>query len=122
MPPVKTSGALIALALVACKPEPTVAHDTGVSAKPDATAAAETAPPGPKLRSALPVEMWGAANRLSAMVKEGAADSKNAWMLAHGLLAFGKEMKASDGRLAIDVIVEDFVQPHQADGKIAYYS
>ena len=66
--------------------------------------------------------MTGAANRLSELVKDGAADSKNAWMLAHGLLAFGKELKANNGRLAIDVIVDDFIDAHQADGKVAYYS
>jgi hypothetical protein len=31
-------------------------------------------------------------------------------------------MKASDGRLAIDVIVNDYVEPHQLDAKTTYYS
>jgi hypothetical protein len=113
--------ALFAIAIAACKPEVATAPSEA-TAKPDATAVVEKAPPGPALRIAQPVEMIGAANRLSGLVKEGASEATNAWMLAHGLLAFGKEMKASDGRLAIDVIVDDFVEAHQADGKIAYYS
>src|SRR5687767_14665227 len=102
-----------------CKPEPQAEVAT---AKPDAAVAEVQKPvPGPKLRVALGVEMQGAANRLSKLVEEGATNPKNPWMLAHGLLAFGKELKASDGRLAIDVIVDDFIDAHRLEGKIAYY-
>jgi hypothetical protein len=45
-------------------------------------------------------------------VKVGAADPENPWAMAHGLLAFGPEMKASDGRLAIDVMVDDYAESH----------
>jgi hypothetical protein len=119
---VKRTAALVAIAIAACKPEVASDPPREVTAKPDATAAAERAPPGPNLRVAQPVEMIGAANRLSELVKEGATDPKNAWMLAHGLLAFGKDMKAKDGRAAIDVIVGDFVEAHKTNGKVAYYS
>ncbi len=115
--------ALLVALSSACKPEPSAARpDASVRANPDAAMRMEKAPPGPALREALPVEMNGAANRLSDLVREGATNSKNPWMMAHGLLAFGKDLKADNGRPAIDVIIEDFIEPHKLDGKIAYYS
>ena len=48
--------------------------------------------------------------RLEGHVIRGASDAKNPWALAHGILAFGPELKANDGRLAIEVMVEDFAE------------
>lgn len=38
-----------------------------------------------------------------------AADPKNPWALAHGVTAFGKAFAAADGRLATQVMVNDFL-------------
>ena len=46
--------------------------------------------------------------RLEGFVIKGASDPKNPWALAHGILAFGPDLKTTDGRLAVDVMVEDF--------------
>ena len=40
----------------------------------------------------------------------GAADPRNPWALAHGLLVEGRTFKARDGRSAARVIVSDFLQ------------
>ena len=48
--------------------------------------------------------------RLEGYVMRGASDPENPWALAHGILAFGPNLKATNGRLAIDVMVEDFAQ------------
>ncbi|MEE2903715.1 MAG: hypothetical protein VYC39_15420 [Myxococcota bacterium] len=48
--------------------------------------------------------------RLEGYVIRGASNPENPWALAHGILAFGPNLKASNGRLAIDVMVEDFAQ------------
>lgn len=48
-----------------------------------------------------------------------AADPKNPWALAHGVTAFGKKFAADDGRLATQVMVEDFLLPNRApDGGV----
>lgn len=54
---------------------------------------------------------------LEILVKEGAMETGNPWALAHGLVAFGKDMKAADGRDAVDVIVEDYVLRREVAGK-----
>jgi hypothetical protein len=49
--------------------------------------------------------------RLRAHCLAGAADPKNPWALAHGLVLEGRRFSARDGRPAADVIVSDFLQP-----------
>jgi hypothetical protein len=46
--------------------------------------------------------------RLEGWVIRGASDAENPWALSHGILAFGAEHLATDGRPAIEVMVEDF--------------
>lgn len=41
--------------------------------------------------------------RLRAAARAGASDPKSPWALAHGLIAYGPELEASDGRSVIDV-------------------
>ena len=48
--------------------------------------------------------------RLEGYVMRGATDPENPWALAHGILAFGPNLKTTNGRLAIDVMVEDFAK------------
>lgn len=50
-------------------------------------------------------------------------DPTEPWVLAHGLLAFGKDLQTTrKGQKAIDVIVQDFVEARKLDGKLSYYS
>jgi len=46
---------------------------------------------------------------LREVVEREAADPANAWALAHGILARGKDFKASDGRSAVEVLAADFL-------------
>lgn len=58
---------------------------------------------------------------LELLVKPAAAEVKNAWLMTHGITGFGKDFKASDGRLAIDAIVHDFVETKKVGKKTVHY-
>ena len=47
---------------------------------------------------------------LESVVDREASKPGNAWALAHGILAKGSEFSASDGRRAVNVLVDDFLQ------------
>lgn len=55
---------------------------------------------------------------LSAVIDREAADPANAWALAHGILARGRDFRASDGRLAIHVLADDFLKQERLPGGI----
>jgi len=42
---------------------------------------------------------------LDRVLRSEAANPRNAWALAHGMLAYGRDFKATDGRLAAEVLV-----------------
>ena len=67
---------------------------------PSASAPAASPAPAPTARK----DLERAIAELEKLSKPGASDPASPWALAHGLLAFGPEHTASDGRLAIDVI------------------
>lgn len=56
---------------------------------------------------------------LRALVHRGATDDDFPWALAHGLLAFGPELKTRDGHLAIDVIAQH-AEPEKVEGRVVY--
>ena len=47
---------------------------------------------------------------LSKVIQREAGKPGNAWALAHGILAFGPGFTASDGRLAVEVLADDFLE------------
>jgi hypothetical protein len=49
-----------------------------------------------------------------------AANPAIPWALAHGIVAFGKDFRATDGRLAIDVMVDDYLLVESA-GAVTHY-
>jgi hypothetical protein len=53
---------------------------------------------------------------LSAVIDREAGNPANAWALAHGVLAKGPGFLATDGRRAIDVLVDDFMQAERLPG------
>lgn len=76
-------------------------------------------PIGPQLappRAATKAEVEATINSLTLAVKKGAADPKSPWALAHGLVAFGPEFAAADGRSATTVIVS-FAEPKEVGGE-----
>lgn len=74
----------------------------------------------PAKREASKADVEKAIATLTANVTAGAHDRTNPWAMAHGLLVFGKDMKASDGRLAVDVMVSDFTVSAKSDGRKIY--
>ncbi len=71
------------------------------------------APPGstPPPAPLLPGGAWRAESLqvLSDVIDREAGKPANAWALAHGVLAKGRGFKAVDGRVAIDVLIDDFL-------------
>ncbi|WP_246357388.1 hypothetical protein [Pyxidicoccus fallax] len=56
---------------------------------------------------------------LATRCRAWAADPRNPWALAHGMVLDGRNFRASDGRLAAEVVVADFLRraplPHALD-------
>lgn len=74
----------------------------------------------PPKREATKAEIDKAIATLTANVDAGAHDRTNPWAMAHGLLVWGKDMKASDGRLAVDVMVSDFAVSAKVGDRTVY--
>ncbi len=89
-------------------------------------AAGGSAPPGPSQSAEAPsiraprvptrAEAEALSKRLGQAVRADAGDPKSPWALAHGMVAFGPDFAASDGRAARDVIVS-FAEPRTAGAK-----
>lgn len=95
--------------------------DAAESPKPAPASASAAAAAGPPAHEATRAEAAQALHRLEEWVKAGATDATNPWAMAHGLVAFGKSLKASNGRPVIDVIVTDFVEKKKLGGKELYF-
>ncbi len=74
----------------------------------------------PAKREASEADVEKAIATLTENVTAGAHDRTNPWAMAHGLLVWGKDMKASDGRLAVDVMVSDFAVSAKVDDRTVY--
>ncbi len=66
--------------------------------------------PGAKSAKGVPAVEERAEAWAVRMCQVYASNPGNPWALAHGVDAFGPGFKASDGRLAVDVMVGDFVE------------
>ncbi|MEZ4227743.1 MAG: hypothetical protein R3B89_01185 [Polyangiaceae bacterium] len=53
---------------------------------------------------------------LGDVVRQGASDSGSPWALAHGLIAFGKDFKASNAEDAVDAIAKQLVKAEGPNG------
>jgi len=53
---------------------------------------------------------------LSEVLDREAGNPGNAWALAHGILARGRDFKATDGRRAVEVLVNDFLLAEAVPG------
>ena len=100
---------LIFLVLVGCQsqktpPKKAVAPDA--AAQPEPKPAKKDTDPFSEFRNNAEQRL----KRLEGYVIRDASDSENPWALAHGILAFGPNLKATNGRLAIDVMVEDYAK------------
>ncbi len=78
-----------------------------------------TAPATPPPRAATNAEMAQAARILERDLRVPAGDAHSPWALAHGIVAFGKDFRASDGRSAVDVIAS-YAQLEKRDEKELY--
>lgn len=84
------------------------------SSTPSAANAEVTLP-----RPATQAEVQAAIQTLERQVKRPAGDPKNPWALAHGLVAFGADFTATDGKKAVDVIAS-YAEPLPSDGGKLY--
>ena len=74
-------------------------------------------PGDPPRRVADRAAVQAAIAQLSDLVRKGATDPTNPWAMAHGLLAFGPDLKASDGRLVTEAIIADFMKTRSVGGR-----
>lgn len=81
------------------KPKP------GPSAPPASGSTPTLGPSVPAPRAATRVEVESVVKSLRHAVRAGAGDPKSPWALAHGMVAFGADFAAADGRPAARVIV-----------------
>ncbi len=70
----------------------------------------------PAPRAATRAEVESIQKRLGSAVRPGAGDPKSPWALAHGMVAFGADFAAADGRPASEVIVS-FAEQKEISGK-----
>jgi hypothetical protein len=73
------------------------------------------------LASAAPPASPSTAEQLRALCRTQGAEPRNAWALAHGIVLEGRGFRARDGRLAVDVIVSDFLRREEAPGGRGLY-
>lgn len=101
--------------------KPVTPADAGVAAAQVAADAAVVAAKkgraAPPYKEATREDAEKALASLETWVKEGATDVRNPWAMAHGIVGFGKDLKVPDGRLAIDVIVDDYLKK----GELGYF-
>jgi hypothetical protein len=64
--------------------------------------------------TAVPTATASPAGQLRAVCQTHAADPGHPWALAHGITLEGRDFRARDGRLAVDVIVSDFLRREPA--------
>lgn len=89
------------------------------ASQPAPAPSTSAAPAVPSPRTATRTEIEQTIGRLEAMVGSGARDARSPWALAHGLLAFGKDLRADDERAAVDVIAS-FAEKRTLDGRQLY--
>jgi hypothetical protein len=90
-------------------------HEERLAAAPNASAELDAIPaPHPASKD----EIRATVSRLEGAVRAGAADAKNPWALAHGLIAFGPDFVASDGTKAVDAIARHAEERELAGGKL----
>ncbi len=58
-------------------------------------------------------------SQLSDLIRSGATDPANPWAMAHGLIAFGPDLSAADGRSAVDVIAT-YLEKTTVDGRVVW--
>ena len=124
----RAPGPLPALLLVACLALPACSRDApgdGPSAPPVGDQAEGKVPADKSLKvgsrkmtiTSLPAGVGHpseirpkAVELLSEVIQREAGKPGNAWALAHGILAFGPGFTANDGRLAVEVLADDFLE------------
>jgi hypothetical protein len=86
--------------------------------RPAASAGRQSSTPVAQAPAAVPASrerLLSGLSRLERAVRAGASEAAQPWALAHGLVAFGPELAASDGRPAIEVIAS-YAEKQSADG------
>ena len=101
----------LSVALAGCSAEESTAPAESSSSTSVPSTPAPAAPPvQPAGQAVSPQARAIASDILRAVVVREAGDPANAWALAHGMLALGPDFKARDGRLALRVLADDFLE------------
>ncbi|MBK9000069.1 MAG: hypothetical protein IPM35_30490 [Myxococcales bacterium] len=87
--------------------------DGGLPPRPSGSTSAVSVPAP---RAATRAEVESIQKSLGFAVRSGAGDPKSPWALAHGMVAFGADFAATDGRPASEVIVS-FAEQKEISGK-----
>lgn len=88
-------------------------RDGGLPPPPSGSTSASSVP-APRVPTRAEVE--SIQKRLGAAVRPFAGDARSPWALAHGMVAFGADFAAADGRAASEVIVS-FAEQKEVAGK-----
>ncbi|MCB9588798.1 MAG: hypothetical protein H6718_25530 [Polyangiaceae bacterium] len=86
------------------------------SATTSAATGTTSAPP-PQAQELKASDVQALHDAIGDRVRKGASDAGSPWAMAHGLIAFGKDFKASDGQDAVDAIAKLLVLDTGASGK-----
>lgn len=110
---------VVGLGAASCRRDDSAPHAPAVAAAPAATQVrtahqAAPAPAAPTPEAARQALAW-----LRERLRAPASDPKSPWVLAHGLLAFGKDLPTSDGRNAVQAAAS-FAESHVVAGRRRY--
>ncbi|MEM6859103.1 MAG: hypothetical protein AAF627_00010 [Myxococcota bacterium] len=118
---------LPALFIAGCTESGEPASGEPPKAKPETTAAAPDMPVAAKPKEAFPrrrakrTELEDTTRNLKLLVKKGVTENANPWAMAHGIVGFGPELKAADGRLAIDALIRDYLREEKLGSRTRWY-
>ncbi len=102
------------------------ARDTSASSQTEPAAAPPVSlpeyirPDDPPRHPASAVQVGEAIERLSNHVRAGATDPLNPWAMAHGLIAFGRDLKTTNGASVTELIVRDYLKVAKLDGRTVH--
>ena len=103
--------------------EATRDRSTDGAADPSQSTSAATSASAPLITDAAPqlatrADIDQALTSLEEAVRKPASDARHPWALAHGLIAFGRDFKADDGRSAVDVIASFAIEKEVGKHKL----
>ncbi len=120
-PAVRRVALILGIALAGCPSERAAPPEASPTAKaPETPAQPPPSAEWPK-RKASASELDSVRKALEVLVKPGATDPTDPWAMAHGIVAFGPDLKANDGRPAAEALVHDFLLREEQGEAVSWY-